>query len=131
MKKIKLKDNSIIYIDKFRHNKEDGKCRIYDSNKQYLDYFEEDGQTKKDYKNFIHSLSQLNAYEVFMLFADDSFSSSISAKSIIEHYVEAVIACNNNDEADEILHDLETMTDDEICEYYNMNKIGKMYFWGN
>lgn len=145
MRKITLKDNSVIYIDKY--NNKDERCRVYDSNKRYIEYLfsygegATDKETKKEYKDFIkYAQNELDSYDLFNYFCQRfEFDYGTSPKEIMETYIDDITACqsplefgsNLKAEVQNILFDLYFHTDEELCEIYDINKIGKTYFRGN
>lgn len=137
MIEITLKDKkSKIYIDEYEAPTEQDLCYIYDSDKRHLNYFSKENQTKDDYTKYINSLQDCwDGIDIFDIFCDSYNYSNISAQDIMQTYVDDILEGHDLDEikeeVKEILFDIKTMTDDELCHTYDINRIGKIYFRGN
>ena len=141
MKEIKLKDHSIIYIEEFGENEERGRYKLYDSNSKYIDYLDEENYpTEKEYNGFIDfAQNELTNAETFFYYFCQSYDFSITPQAIMHSYIADITAGQLPNEFSEdlkkeikdILFDIEFYTDDELCDIYDINKIGKLYFRGN
>lgn len=143
MKEIKLKDGAIIYIDEF--NTKNERCEICDSDKRFIDYLFDYGagdtekELKKRYNKFIeYAQNELDSYDLFDYFCQ-SFDYGANPKRIMETYIDDITTGQSplqfsDDliaEIKTILFDLHFYTDEEICEIYDINRIGEKYFRGN
>jgi hypothetical protein len=139
MREVELTDGAIVYITDYGNS--DGKCRIYDSNKEFLNYFEENGTTEEDYENFIVRMSSLDSTGLFECFSDSyrGYDYGNSPEEIMKNYCNDVMeGCEYNqlsenlkNEVKDVLFDCFTLTDEELCREYDINKIGNLYFRGN
>lgn len=143
MKEIKLKDGAIIYIDEFNTNNE--RCEIRDSDKRFIDYLFDYGAgdteegLKEQYDRFIeYAQDGLDSYGLFDYFCQ-SFDYGTNPKQIMETYIDDIttgqapleFSDDLKAEVKEILFDLYFYTDEELCEIYDINRIGEKYFRGN
>lgn len=141
MKEIKLKDNSIIYVEEFGANERRGRYKLYDSNSKYIDYLDEENYpTEKEYNGFIDfAQNELTDAEKFFDYFCQSYNFDITPQAIMRSYIADITAGQLPNEFSEdlkqeikdILFDIEFYTDDELCDIYDINKIGKLYFRGN
>lgn len=141
MKEIKLKDDSIIYIEEFGENEERGRYKLYDSNSKYIDYLDEENYpTEKEYNGFIDfAQNELTDAEKFFDYFCQSYNFDITPQAIMRSYIADITAGQLPNEFSEdlkkeikdILFDIEFCTDDELCDIYDINKIGELYFRGN
>lgn len=141
MKEIKLKDDSIIYIEEFGENEERGRYKLYDSNSKYIDYLDKENYpTEKEYNGFIDfAQNELTDAEKFFDYFCQSYDFSTTPRAIMRSYIADITAGQLPNEFSEdlkkeikdILFDIEFYTDDELCDIYDINKIGKLYFRGN
>ena len=141
MKGIKLKDDSIIYIEEFGENEERGRYKLYDSNSKYIDYLDEENYpTEKEYNGFIDfAQNELTDAEKFFDYFCQSYNLDITPQQILHTYINNISHGQTPNEFSEdlkkeikdILFDIEFYTDDELCDIYDINKIGKLYFRGN
>lgn len=138
MKKIKLKDGAIIYIDTYNNETAEDGFGIYDSKKRYLDYYQQENGTREDYDNYIKGLEKLNSQSIFELFCN-SYDYGNTPQEILHTYIEDISQGQlPNEFSEELKHeimytlfDMEFLTDEELCERYDINKIGNLYFRGN
>lgn len=141
MKEIKLKDNSIIYVEEFRANERRGRYKLYDSNSKYIDYLDEENYpTEKEYNGFIDfAQNELIDAETFFDYFCQSYDFDITPQQLLHTYIDNISQGQTPNEFSEdlkkeikdILFDIEFYTDDELCDIYDINKIGKLYFRGN
>lgn len=141
MKEIKLKDDSIIYIEEFGENEERGRHKIYDSNRKYIDYLDEENYpTEKEYNGFIDfAQNELTDAEKFFDYFCQSYDFDITPQQLLHAYIDNISQGQTPNEFSEdlkkeikdILFDIEFYTDDELCDIYDINKIGELYFRGN
>ena len=143
MKEIILKDGAIIYIDEFNTNNE--RCKICDSDKRFIDYLFDYGagdtedELKEQYDKFIeYAQNELDNYGLFDYFCQ-RFDYGTSPKQIMETYIDDITTGQTplefgddlKAEIKDILFDLYFYTDKELCEIYDINRIGEKYFRGN
>lgn len=141
MKEIKLKDNSIIYVEEFGANERRGRYKLYDSNSKYIDYLDEENYpTEKEYNGFIDfAQNELIDAETFFDYFCQSYDFDITPQQLLHTYIDNISQGQTPNEFSEdlkkeikdILFDIEFYTDDELCDIYDINKIGKLYFRGN
>lgn len=122
--KITLKDGSIIYIEKYNNSEEKGRHKIYDSNGKYIDYLDsENYPTEKEYNGFIEfAQNELIDAEKFFDYFCQSYDYGTTPQEILRTYIEDITAGELP---------IEFYTDEELCDIYDINKIGNLYFRGN
>lgn len=134
MKKIKLTDKSIIYVDRYRQSLTNDKLCVYDSNKNFIDYYEMNGKNKKDYKKHIKHLKQQDNFSLFDEFCG-SYDYGLSPFEIMSNYCDDIQIGygieETSEEVSSIIKDMCTMNDKQLCDEYDINKIGNYYFRGN
>lgn len=138
--------DGFIYVEDYEDHEEKERCKIYDENNNYLDYIsvmEFDGvwdefseNDYNDYKKYIEYL--LNADDEISFFENfcDSFDFDIDPSELMINGYMTDIELGHDyedikDEIEQIKHDINTMTEKEFINVYDINKIGKYYFRGN
>lgn len=139
--KITLKDGSIIYIEKYSNSELKDRHKIYDSNGKYIDYLDnENYPTEKEYNGFIEfAQNELADAEKFFDYFCQSYDYGITPQEILRTYIEDITTgqlpnefnTELKNEIKDILFDIKFCTDEELCDLYNINKIGNLYFRGN
>jgi len=129
MKKLKIKAlNGYIYVENYngKHNEEEDRAKIYDSNKNYLDYISLDGVSKQQYKDELKTLSSAKDFEEFAellgLFRYD-YSESL------EYLMSSIFDNTTQEEFDNMEHDRETMSESDFIQEYMINRVGNTYFY--
>ena len=138
MREIILRDTiSRLYIDDFDEPTEKDRCLLYDSDKRYLDYFSLEDNTKEDYETYIELLKRhYDGFDVFDWLCDNtSYDYGKTPQEIMRTYIEDLVNGYDleqvKEEIKDILFDIEFLTDEEFCQTYDINRIGKYYFRGN
>lgn len=138
--KITLKDGSIIYIEKYNNSALKDIHKIYDSNGKYIDYLDsENYPTEKEYNGFIEfAQNKLTDAKKFFDYFCPSYDYGTTPQEILRTYIKNITAgqlpnefnTNLKNKTKDILFDIEFYTDEELCDIYDINKIGNLYFWG-
>lgn len=127
--------NGFIYIEDYDDHEEYDRCKIYDENKQYIDYIPlQDGE--EDYTNYIHCLLSVRDEFAFFEWFCDSYDYDKDPYDLMINAYYADIENGDdldyiNEELEQLDHDIDFMTMQEFIKVYDINKIGNYYFRGN
>lgn len=131
MKKLKIKAlNGCIYVESFdgKHNEEEDRAKIYDSNKNYLDYISLDGISKQQYKDELKTLSSAKDFEEFAeLLGQFRYDYSESLEYLMSSIFDT--PDYSQEEFDNMEHDRETMSESDFIQEYMINRVGNTYFY--
>lgn len=130
MKKIYIKNlKGFIFIEPYnsKHNEEQERAKIYDSNKNYLDYISLDNTTKKEYKNILKEYKQ--AKDTADMIENILFYNSYDYSQNLEYLLFSILDGQDEEIIEELEKDIKTMTENELIQKYEVNRIGDNYFY--
>ena len=113
-----LKDNSQLYVEPYNdpQNEEDGRSKIFDSHKNYIDYIDTDTTTEDEYNQIINFYATQDTLDFCNNFA-----------TVFELYTDPTPLLEEFYTTEEIENDRNTLTDMEFCNKYLLNKLGNYY----
>lgn len=128
------KANGYIYVEYLNKGEEQGRAKIYDSNWNYLDYIPTEEMTKKEYQNIILEMQNAKDMDDFILnclFWNRFDSSYTIFETIDSVYDNDYVGYDDYDDCkeaiDELTHDYDTLTEKELCNKYDVNRVGNWY----
>lgn len=121
------------YVENYEDDDKTGRRGIYDENMRYLDYISVDNELNEyDRAQYLHYIDILqnskDEHEFFETFCP-SYDYGETLEKTMTNVIDSWFGVDQ-DEIDEIEHNLETMSELELCEEYDINKVGKLYFKG-
>lgn len=132
-RKIEMKFGGYIYVESYRgkHNEEDFRSKIYDENKNYLNYIDTEFLSKKEYHNILKEYRNQQLEEFISNFAD-SYDYSVNLECLLasaydEYYIGYDEYNYCKEFIDELTKDCETLTEKELCDKYDVNRIGDYF----
>ena len=121
------------YVENYEDDDKTGRRGIYDENMRYLEYIQVENELNEydraQFYNYIDALQNMKDEHEFF----ETFCPSYDYGETLEKTMANVIDswfCVDQDEIDEIGHNLDTMSELDFCEEYDINKVGKLYFKG-
>lgn len=121
------------YVENYEDDDKTGRRGIYDENMRYLEYIQVENELNEydraQFYNYIDALQNMkDEHEFFETFCPSYDYGETLEKTMI-NTIDSWIWVDE-DEINEIEHNLETMSELELCEEYDINKVGKLYFKG-
>lgn len=133
MRKYNFKNfKGFFYIDEFEYSEDD--YEIMDEFGNFIDHVYTD-----NIKKVIKDLQNCKDEFEFFEHAINRYDYGTTPQDIMKTYIYDIsegvfpndMSDELKDEIKDILFDIEFMTDEELCEKYDINKVGKYYFRGN
>lgn len=133
MNKVELKCGGYVYVEPFEDYEEEERCKIYDENMVYLDYYAEVYEIG-EYNDIINRLKNIDDIHEYLSDLYRSYVYGHTIEEVIDNYIEAYFWKDAPEYRKEIytemLNNRLIMTEQEWCEEYMVNKIGNYYFYG-
>ena len=134
MNKIELKCGGFVYIEPFNDYEEEERCKIYDENMNYLDYYA-DVYELDEYNKIIDFFSNINDIHDYLEIIYRSYDYGNSIDDLIDNFLTTNYWDYSQEEmeqmTEEMKQDRETMTEHDFCAKHLINKIGNLYFVGD
>ena len=130
MKKIYIKNLSgFIFVEPYnsKRNEEKERAKIYDSNKNYLDYIPLDNTTKKEYKNILKEYKQVK--DTADMIENILFYNSYDYSQNLEYLLFSILDGQDEETIEQLEKDIKTLTENELIYKYEVNRIGDNYFY--
>lgn len=131
LKRIFIKSlNGCVYIEPYnsKHNEEQDRAKIYDSNHNYIDYISLDGLTKKRYLQLIKYIKGSENAVAFIVNTTGATSYDLS-KNLSDLLYSIIESDQDTESLAELETDLETLSEIELLNKYMINRVGDYYFY--
>lgn len=128
------KANGYIYVEYLNKGEEQGRAKIYDSNWNYLDYIATNEMTKEQYQNIIlgmqNAKNDLDFIQYYLCWNSFDCANTIF-EAIDSAYDNDYVGYDDYDDCketiDELTHDYDTLTEKELCDKYDVNRVGNWF----
>ena len=121
MKKIYIKKlKGFIFIESYnqKKNEENGRAKIFDSNKNYIDYISLEETTKKEYNQIVKEYKKIK--DISDLIENMLFYNSYDYSPNLEYLLYSILDGQPNEIIDELENDLKTKTENELILKYTI-----------
>ena len=129
MKKLYIpKLNGFVWVETYNGKREEqDRAKIFDENKNYIDYISLDGTSKEKYNRILDIIA--NSKDIEMFIDNVCGVGSYDYSESLEYLLWSIYDDCDEETANELDHDLEILTEKEIVDKYMLNRIGNTYFY--
>ena len=127
------KANGFIYVEEYDKGEEENRCKIYDSNWEYLDYIDIEFKTEKEYRRIIFDLIEAETnVEFWEICGWNCFDCGHNLLGVAEDTFENEgVGYDDYDYCqkviDQLHSDYDTMSEKDFCEQYEINRVGDWF----